>query len=278
MFNSLNSEHKSSSSSTQVKEMLPPSSVRWSCSTQERANSHANSPDPHRAIARSAAHCTGAITCITKWTEVCQWPTHCTTVYTSFVTAVQHKTRSRRPEPQCTAATHLFNTADGAQGYTSTTHISTTASIPYLQGAPSVRLSVLTRAGVHVSGRTSISQFKTAHAGAPHPAGPHHSTHLAPQHAPHALPDSARHDGSRTRQQAPRRDAAALPVLCPLAGNGRSARRAAAAAATCRHSSEQVFLPEELRGREVGRVGKHVAHLGGGYVEPLRNAMPDSFP
>ena len=141
---------------------------------------------------------------------MCQWPTYCTTVYTSFVTAVQHKARSRRPEPQCTAATHLFNTADGAQGYNSTTHISTTASIPYLQGAPSVRLSVLTRAGVHVSGRTSISQFKTAHAGAPHPAGPHHSTHLAPQHAPHALPDSARHDGSRTRQQTPRRNAAAL--------------------------------------------------------------------
>jgi hypothetical protein len=96
----------------------------------------------------------------------------------------------------------------------------------------------------------------------------HHSTHRTRSPTPHgttAAGHGSKHQG-------------ATPLLCPLAGSGPSARRAAAAAAPCRHSSEQVFLPEELRAREVGRVGKHVAHLGGGYVEPLRNAMPDSFP
>ena len=96
----------------------------------------------------------------------------------------------------------------------------------------------------------------------------HHSTHRTRSPTPHgttAAGHGSKHQG-------------ATPLLCPRAGSGRSARRAAAAAAPCRHSSEQVFLPEELRAREVGRVGKHVAHLGGGYVEPLRNAMPDSFP
>lgn len=96
----------------------------------------------------------------------------------------------------------------------------------------------------------------------------HHSTHRTRSPTPHgttAAGHGSKHQG-------------ATPLLCPRAGSGRSARRAAAAAAPCRHSSEQVFLPEELRAREVGRVGKHVAHLGGGYVEPLRDAMPDSFP
>lgn len=178
-----------------------------------------------------------------------------------------------RPEPQCTAATFLFNTADGAQAsYPSTTHTSTTASIPISCKAPPPCDCLCSpgpgSARVRVSGRTSISQFKTAHAGAPHPAGPHHSTHRTRSPTPHgttAAGHGSKHQG-------------ATPLLCPLAGSGPSARRAAAAAATCRHSSEQVFLPEELRAREVGRVGKHVAHLGGGYVEPLRNAMPDSFP
>ena len=144
--------------------------------------------------------------------RLCQWPTatHCTTVYTSSVTAVQHKAR--------TAAARNPN---ARQPLTCSTRW-TALRLPTLQRRTSRRpqashtckapppCDCLCSPGPGSACPYSISQFKTAHAGAPHPAGPHHSTHLAPQHAPHALPDSARHDGSRTRQQTPRRNAAAL--------------------------------------------------------------------
>ena len=108
-----------------------PSSVRWSWSTlQANAQTH-RTP---KAIAPEARGAT-----ITTWTVVSVADTLHNRLHFLRNSCSTQGANSRRPEPQCTAATYLFNTVDGAQAsYPSTTHISTTASIPYLQGAPSV--------------------------------------------------------------------------------------------------------------------------------------------
>ena len=236
--------------------------MRWSCSTLQANAQTETHRTPKASIARSSTrsqdyhYMDGGVP---------QWPTHCTTVYTSSVTAVQHKARSRRPEPQCTALrlpTLQRRTSRRPQ-------VSHTCKAPPPCDCLCSPWPGSACPGEHqsVSSKRHMQALRTPRARTTARTS-HHSTHRTRSPTPHGT--TAAGHGSKNQ--------GATPLLCALAGSGRSARRAAAAAATCRHSSEQVFLPEELRAREVGRVGKHIAHLGGGYVEPLRDAMPDSFP
>jgi hypothetical protein len=165
------------------------------CSTlQANAQTHRT---PKASIARSSTR--GAT--ITTWTEVSHSGRHIAqpfSVYTSSVTAVQHKARSRRPEPQCTAAPYLFEHGGRRSGFLpfNDAHLDDRKH-PILARRP-LRVIVCAHQGRGPRVRANINQsVQNGTCRRSAPRGP------APQHAPRTTARTARAPRLRTARRQP---------------------------------------------------------------------------